>query len=211
MSILCLADRGTALFEQKRTAVDVVCAGDSLTGWNNEGPIQFWPYPTYPQFLAELAPPLRIANCGIAGEISDNGIGQVRDYLDLFPNAHQFIIGYGTNDLGMWPDTEQTSRRIIENLDRMVGTVAERGKKAILFNVPYVNEGMFAPFVAKDAHGKRDYHNARLEAYCHEHGVPLADICSRLRDEHFADELHPNGAGANIIAKEVFRVLGTTL
>ena len=37
--------------------------------------------------------------------------------------------------------------------------------------------------------------------------LPLADIFSRLRDERFADELHPNAEGARIIAKEVFKVL----
>ncbi len=207
MSVLYVAERDSDSFQGKRGVVDVVCAGDSLTGWNNEGPIQYWPYPTYPQFLVELAQPLRIANGGIAGEISENGIGQVRDYLDLFPNARSFIIAYGTNDLGMWPDTEQTSRRIIENLDWMVRAVGERGKKAMLFNVPYVNEAMFPLSIAKDSHQKRDYHNARLKEYCDQHGIPLADICSHLRDKHFADELHPNGAGARIIAEEVFKVL----
>ena len=87
----------------------------------------------------------------LLARISENGIGQVEDYLDLFPNARYFIIGYGTNDLGIWPDTEQTSRRIIENWMRMVQAVAERGKKVILFDVPYVNEAMFAPFIAQEA------------------------------------------------------------
>jgi hypothetical protein len=36
----------------------------------------------------------------------------------------------------------------------------------------------------------------------------MTDICSQLKDEHFADELHPNDAGAKMIADEVFRVLG---
>jgi lysophospholipase L1-like esterase len=30
---------------------------------------------------------------------------------------------------------------------------------------------------------------------------------SKLRDEHFADELHPNDEGAKVIANEVFRLL----
>ena len=134
-------------FEQARTTVDVVCAGDSITGWNNFGPADSWPYPTYPRFLQaacrELG--LTVADCGIAGEISQNGIGQVRDYLDLFPNARYFIIGFGTNDLGMWPDTERTSQRIIENLAQMVDAVRGKGKQPILFNVPYANEAMFSP------------------------------------------------------------------
>lgn len=211
--VLYLADFQAPAFAQGRTGVDVVCAGDSLTGWNNEGPVCYWPYPTYPQFLQELCVPLalKITNCGIAGEISVNGVGQVRDYLELFPNARYFIIGYGTNDLGVWPDTERTSQQIIDHLDQMVQSVRDRGKQPILFNVPYANESMFGPMIARELHGKRDYHNDRLRAYCDEHRIPLADICVRLHDEHFGDELHPNAAGAKIIAEEVFAALHQTI
>ena len=68
---------------------------------------------------------------------------------------------------------------------------------------------MFPPRIVEELHAKRDYHNARLKEYCDRGGVPLADICSRLRAEHFADELHPNGAGAKLIAEAVFVVLRT--
>jgi lysophospholipase L1-like esterase len=56
-------------------------------------------------------------------------------------------------------------------------------------------------------HEERDYHNTRLKEYCEERRIPLADVCSHLRDEHFGDELHPNEAGARIIADVVFKVL----
>lgn len=69
------------------------------------------------------------------------------------------------------------------------------------------HESMFPPRIREDLHAKRDYHNAKLNEYCDRGGIQLADICSRLRDEHFADELHPNGAGARIIAKAVFETL----
>ena len=83
----------------------------------------------------------------------------------------------------------------------------ERGKRPILFNVPHVNERMFPPRMAREVHGKRDYHNPQLKSFCDEHGIPLADICCLLRDEHFGDELHPNDRGAKIIAEAVFQVL----
>jgi lysophospholipase L1-like esterase len=150
---------------------------------------------------------LRIANGGIAGEISDNGPQQVTDYLGLFPNARYFVFGMGTNDLGTWPDTTATSKRIIANLGKMVQLVRDRGKRAILFNVPAVNETMFTPHVAKELREKRDYHNARLREFCEHQGIPLADIFSRLHDEHFADALHPNTKGARIIAEEVAKAL----
>lgn len=211
--VLYVVDQGSPTFESGRIAVDIVCAGDSLTGWNNFGPAHSWPYPTYPDYLQGLSEPLglRIANGGIAGEISDNGPKQVRDYLTLFPNARHFIIGMGTNDLGTWPDTEATSKRIIVNLGQMVRLIRESGKQPILFNVPNANESMFTPRVAKELRAKRDYHNARLWEFCQQHIIPLADICSRLHDEHFGDELHPNDVGAKIIADEVYSVLTTTL
>ena len=209
MDVLYVVERGTEAFETARTTVDIVCAGDSLTGWNNFGPAEQWPYRTYPDFLQELCVPLglRVANGGIAGEISDNGPQQVRDYLDVFPNARFFVIGMGTNDLGTWPDTEAASRRIIGNMGRMIQAVDNRGKRPILFNVPHVNEAMFPHRMAREVHGKRDYHNPRLKAFCDEHGIPLADICSRLGNGHFGDELHPNAEGAKMIAVEVYGVL----
>ena len=207
--VLYTVDQRTPAFEAGRTAVDVICTGDSLTGWNNFGSADSWPYRTYPDFLQNLCVPLglRIANGGIAGEISDNGLKQVQDYLALFPNARCVVIGFGTNDLGMWPDTKATSKRIIVNLGKMVQAVQGQGKQAVLFNVPNVNEAMFASHMLEELCGTRGYHNARLKEYCGEQGIPLADIFSRLKDEHFGDELHPNDDGAEIIAEEVFKAL----
>ena len=209
-SVLYLADRGSPAFEAGRNSVDVVCAGDSITGWNNFGAVGEWPYRTYPEFLQRLCDPLglTVANGGIAGEFSENGLGQVEDYLALFPNARFFVVGYGTNDLGMWPEVEQTSPRIIGNLDGMVRAVRGGGRCPILLNVPPANESMFFRSMAEDLRRMRDYHNGRLAAYCLEGRVPLVDIASKLRDEHFGDELHPNDEGAQVIAQEVFRVLG---
>jgi lysophospholipase L1-like esterase len=206
---LYVADRGTPAFQAARPSADVVCAGDSITGWNNFGSVRNWSHPTYPESLQRLCEPsgLVVANGGIAGEVSPNGLGQVRDYLELFPNARYFVVGYGTNDLGMWPEVERTSPRIIENLDGMVRAIREVGKWPILLNVPHANESMFPPSVAEDLHHKRDYHNQTLTAYCRRERVPLVEIASKLRDEHFADELHPNEAGAQVIAGEVFRML----
>ena len=42
------------------------------------------------------------ANGGIAGEVSPNGLSQVENCLGFFSNTWYFVVGYGTNDLGMW-------------------------------------------------------------------------------------------------------------
>ena len=41
-SILYLADRDSPSFRAGRTTIDVVCAGDSITGWNNFGGVECW-------------------------------------------------------------------------------------------------------------------------------------------------------------------------
>lgn len=102
----------------------------------------------------------------------------------------------------------------------MAQMVRDRGKQALLFNVPAVNEAIlsrmderrsenavFPPAIAKELREKRDYHHAHLQAFCEGMQVPLADICSRLRDEHFGDGLHPNAEGARMIAEEVYKAL----
>jgi lysophospholipase L1-like esterase len=208
-SILYVADRGKPTFQMAHLSADVVCAGDSITGWNNFGGVRDWPNRTYPEFLQRFCEPLglSIANGGIAGEVSRNGLEQVRDYLDLFPNARFFVVGYGTNDLGMWPGVERTSPMIIDNLDQMVRAIRDGGKQPFLLNVPYANECRFPPSLAMDLHRMRDYHNERLASYCQDNQIPLVEIASKLHDEHFGDELHPNDEGAKVIAQEVFLVL----
>ena len=139
--VLYTADQSTPAFDASKAAVDVVCAGDSLTGWNNFGPADSWPYRTYPHFLQELVPLDWVANGGIAGEISDNGPQQVQDYLALFPNARYFVFGMGTNDLGMWPDTEATSKRIIGNLGKMVQAGQGSGQEGRPFQCSQCQRG----------------------------------------------------------------------
>ena len=62
-----------------------------------------------------------------------------------------------------------------------------------------------SPDVARELRRERDVHNGRLEGDCREHQIPLVDVRSKLGDEHLADNLHPNEAGARIIAGEVFQ------
>jgi lysophospholipase L1-like esterase len=208
--VLYLADQSSPAFEKRRTSIDVVCAGDSISGWNNYGDVSEWPYRTYPEFLQRLCDPLglTVANGGIAGEVSANGLGQIQNYLEFFPNARFFVVGYGTNDLGMSPEVEQTSPRIIKNLDQMVRAIRNGARQPMLLNVPPANESMFFQSMVEDLRRMRDYHNDRLMAYCRDNAIPLVGIASKLRDEHFGDELHPNDEGAQVIAQEVFRVLG---
>jgi len=135
----------------------------------------------------------------------------VRRYLDMFPAARYFIVGFGTNDLGMGYDVETTSREIIEHLAEMVAAIRAASRRPILFNVPHVKESAFSQSLATAAHADRDYHNGQLTAYCLAESIPLADVCSALGDDHFGDPVHPNEQGARQIAEAVFDVLCTAI
>lgn len=208
--VLCVADElFEAEFGARAAAVDVVCAGDSITGWNNFGRRRNWPFPTYPEFLQSLCRPLglSIADGGMAGEVSDNGLEHVRRYLRTFPSARYFVIGFGTNDLGMWGDLESTSQGILDNYDAMLEAVRGDSRVPMLLNVPDANESLFTPDAAADLRRRRDYHNDRLAEYCLAHKVPLVDIRRHLSTCHLGDQLHPNEQGARVIADCVFEVL----
>lgn len=211
--VVYLADSRSPDFVAARQFVDVVCAGDSLTGWNNFGPASSWPFPTYPQFLHEMCVPLELtlADGGIAGEVSGQGLAHIQRYLELFPNSRCFVIGFGTNDLGAATNKVVTSARVLDNLRGMIDAVRHAKKLPVLFNVPYLNETMFPSTLAKEFREQRDYHNGRLAEYCADNDVPLADICSRLMSKHFGDEVHPNETGAKVIAECVFETLEETL
>ena len=153
---------------------------------------------------------MRIANGGIAGEISDNGPQQVQDYLALFPNARYFVIGMGTNDLGTWPDTEATSKRIIGNLGKMVQAVQDRGQAGHPFQRAQRQRGHVPARPSPRNYARSGITTTRrLKEFCERARHPVGRHLLAADDEHFADELHPNAEGAKIIAKAVYMKLTT--
>jgi lysophospholipase L1-like esterase len=154
---------------------------------------------------------LQVADGGIAGEVSDNGLRHVARYLQLFPNATYFVIGFGTNDLGGCTDGARASAQIVDNVSGMVRLVREQGRTPLVLNIPDVKESAFPRTVAAETRALRDHHNRQLQAFCAAQHLALIDIRSLLRDEHFGDALHPNAHGASLIAEEVFTALDAAI
>ena len=187
----------------------IVCVGDSLTGYNNFG--ELCPVPTYPAFLQEmLAPNGRapvVLNSGQAGEVSGMAAHLTREYLRLCPGATHMVIAFGTNDLGQveggMAEAEARSEMVIRNLRDAFSTARAAGSQVLCFNVPDLNASLLGEKMFAFASQIRDLHNRRLAEYCTANQVALADIRSLLRVEHFADALHPNAAGARLIAEAV--------
>jgi gamma-glutamylcyclotransferase (GGCT)/AIG2-like uncharacterized protein YtfP/lysophospholipase L1-like esterase len=206
---LFVAQQGDADFSRRRAEIDIVCVGDSITGWNNFGPPPNWPYPTYPRFLQLLCSPQgrRIADGGIAGEVSAAGPRHVARYLEWFTAASWFVIGFGTNDLGLSTDAAETSNEIVRHMQAMAKLVTSHHKQVLFLNVPHVNSSCYPRALVDQMRRDRHDHNQQLANFCRASKFPLADICQPLADEHFGDAVHPNEAGAKIIAETVFQAL----
>ncbi|MBU4245821.1 MAG: SGNH/GDSL hydrolase family protein [Nanoarchaeota archaeon] len=209
--ILYFSDADSVDFEEKREAIDVICVGDSITGWNNIRMEKLrtysGPFPTYPQFLQEkLSEILGVADYGISGALSRDELVYVKDALTRFPNAQYVVLGFGTNDMGQESDLESTSEEIINNYNKVIQVISERAKP-ILINVPYLNESMTPREFIAESKKRRDYHNQRLKRYCDSKNIYLVDICSVLNDDCFSDAVHPNEKGARLIANELYKLL----
>ena len=209
---LCDADDDPKRFRERSAEAEVVCAGDSITGWNNFGPASSWPFRTYPRFLqakigdAGLA--WRVADAGIAGETSAGGVSLVRRCLGEFPRATWFAIGFGANDLAGAPFGGGVSDLVISHLDRMVRMVMESGRTAVLLEVTPADEGPFLGGLPEGlAGGAIESHNAALRRFAAAEGIAVADLYSRIGPGFLGDGVHPTAEGARIIAGGVFEAL----
>lgn len=217
------------VFDKLKKNIDILCAGDSLTGWNNRKiHPSIWPFPTYPSYLQEILNEnghgLCIANAGIAGSTSDIGFFTIMDCISMFEKAKIYVIGFGANDLGRGsltefdkkigltesdiykPHIKEITETAIKNLDRIIESITSEGKKSILINVPNVNEAICPKEIVQELREKRDYFNENVANYF-AGKVPIVDIHARLRDIHFGDSVHTNEEGAKIIAEAVYLVL----
>lgn len=216
-------------FDKLKKDIDIVCAGDSLTGWNNHlTHPTIWPFPTYPKFLQDILnendADLHTVNAGIAGATSNAGLFAVMSCLEQFENAQVYIIGFGANDLGQGtltefdksigltekdiykPSLKETTEKAIENIDIMVESILAEGKKPILINVPNVNESVCPPERIPELRAKRDHYNKQVADYF-AGKAHIVNIRSKLKDEHFGDSVHTTEEGAKIIAEAVFSEL----
>ena len=153
-----------------RDIVDVVCVGDSITGWNNCDDRSVWISPTYPELLAhELASrkrDLTVVDCGMAGEKSYYAAPFARTFLELFPHSRYFVIGFGANDLGdAYSEIDKLSKEIVGNLDEAVDVVLKARRKPILLNVPHLGNAGITPYVAERHRERRDFFNRSLKLF----------------------------------------------
>ncbi len=92
MDVRYVVERDTAAFEAARTTVGMVCADDSLTGWNNFGPAAQWSYRT-PEETDEI-----LANPGMGWETFHRTAKQDKNLPPWIPSTVHYA-RWGWRDL----------------------------------------------------------------------------------------------------------------
>jgi acyl-CoA thioesterase-1 len=126
-------------------------------------------------------------NAGVGGDLSDDGVDDVDQWLAFNPDLLHVAIAYGTND--SWGGHSPASTGFEANLRTMVEAVLDDGRVPMLVRIPYASEAH--PTVAE--------FNEIVDALQQEYGLACApDLYSWFLehpDELSNDGVHPSPAG----------------
>jgi lysophospholipase L1-like esterase len=191
---------------------EIICVGDSITGWNYTDNKNKWPFPVYPIFLEQILQKKKIQNkvinAGFEGDRSERLHDILFESNAKYKTAKYFVILIGTNDICQNPNyIQNTTDTILVNIGNSVYDLRKENKIPILVNIPKM---FFFP-MSEQCNLAVELYNDRLESYCRRQKIKMADISSKLTGEHFADGVHPNEEGAKLIANNVYKTLKSLL
>jgi lysophospholipase L1-like esterase len=155
-----------------------------------------------------------LVNEGQSGSKSDVGAERIGASLNREDPAYTLIM-YGTNDYVRAECQQQFPCFTIDALRSMIGSAKSVGSLPILATIPPVNPNENQP----GRNGWVGSMNELIRPMARQEGVPLADVYAAFMRQPdlpslFADRLHPNDRGYEIIAAEFFgaitRPLGAT-
>jgi len=173
----------------------LVCFGDSLTAGLGTGPGQS--YPDYLQAdLDALHYRYRVANEGISGNTTKDGVARLPEVLALHPAAA--VVEFGGNDglRGLRIEDSQA------NLDQIVRTLQGAGVKVALAGIT------LPPSYGEDYIGQFD---AMYSAIAKKYRVPMLPFL--LKDVYGVpgmmqrDETHATAKGNEIVARNVLGLI----
>jgi len=187
-----------------------------------EGPKRYYPYQLEGLLDEE------VANLGFAGEPSAVAPILVEYGLKNFSHSKIFVIGFGTNDFGMFTKyaNQEITTHILSNFQKAYELLEKESKQMIMLGIPPVCSKFVDNPIMQDIppvcsrpvddtyylaeNETRRVHNKELELFCLEREIPYVDL-SDMKDEHFLDAIHPRYIGAEFIAKKVYGVVSPVL
>ena len=201
----------------------IVCLGDSLTegyGATVQGVVDL--SKSYPAFLQEKLS-VSVINAGISGDTAAGGLLRLdHDVLDKNPQV--VIILLGANDFMSMPprpvaDTKADLQAIINKLKHITRKIylasfigdsdLEADMLETILNEGGIPENMrdtLAPILSASLSGYKDMFT---ELYSENGDIgSIPDIWAGIkREDHMSDPIHPNAAGYEIMAGNIFNAI----
>jgi lysophospholipase L1-like esterase len=200
----------------------------SMDGWTTGGG---YPPVLADLLARETETPYFIANEGIGGITSKRGLGLLKQVLSRHPESMLFLVQFGTNDSwykrplrsgkGLQPGDSGYSGSFKDNMQQIITIINNAGKKVCLAKLPVVlGKRAYDKPYRKPSRSLKNYYIMQYNEVINELAkdpknkitVDLPDFYSYFNqfntetqlyryDNEYADNLHPNGAGYQSMAK----------
>ncbi len=142
-----------------------------------------------------------IANEGVSGHTSADGVGAIAGTLAAHPSAQYYLILYGTNDAFI-PAVSKSAYK--SNMQAIITAVINAGKTPYLAKVPFTTDGLISNLAIQD-------YNAAIDELRVSNGisVPAPNFYTwfQSHQSQLADGIHPNGIGYQSMADLWFNAL----
>ncbi|MCE9579199.1 MAG: hypothetical protein K8W52_39110 [Deltaproteobacteria bacterium] len=132
--------------------------------------------------------PLRLG-IGVGGTNSENGLANLDAWLAAYPDVHNWVVSYGTNDMGGGDPVYAPAYH--DRMRRLITRLQQAGKRVFVPRIPYGTwdpDGAVIPV-----------YNAEVDRVVAETGAiagPDLYAYFRAHPDQLADQIHPGALGA---------------
>jgi acyl-CoA thioesterase-1 len=190
-------------FGNKKPSADkirVACVGDSITG-GTDYPVELWML---------LGANYTVGNFGVGGSTVSLDSGKPYMNESVFQEAKEFqpnivIIMLGTNDAN--PLISPNNDSFVEDYVKLVGAFQALSTKPKIYLVK--PPPVFSNGTCPNAEYFRGNVIPAIEQVANQTDLPIINLYSALANssDFFPDGVHPNGEGAILIAKEIYKAI----
>lgn len=187
-SLLSGCDQSSPRINQLRPDSVILAFGDSLTSGVGADINE-----SYPSILESIIG-CRVINEGIPGELSAQGLNRLPHIIDKY-QPHLVILCHGGNDLLQ----RKNKQSIVDNLEKMIQMIKDRGIDIVLIGVPTPGLGFASTHFYNDLAKKYDL------LY---EGLILKEILSNNALK--SDLIHPNAKGYRKLAESIANLISSS-
>ena len=157
--------------------------------------------------------PISVANEGISGTSSADGVVSISTVLAKYPTAKYYLVMYGTNDAtipavpsgwGLIPGDPGYSGSYKDNMQRIISAILAAGKTPYLAEVPYTTDPLRSNAMIFE-------YNAAVDELVLTNNImvtpPPFYAYFQAHTGELADGIHPNGTGYQSMANLWFSAL----